>query len=115
MGEDDRPPLSRRVPDENRGHKPAARIGVRQLPDEVVARMRAAVEAGAAAEARDAEAKPDRGAAIGVMTPPGGVPVAPEPERPAPESPGRTSHKGPSARGSRKRAGHVAGRRNASE
>ena len=48
MGEEDRgPPLSRRVPNENRGHKPSARVGPLQLPDEVLERMRAAVRAGA--------------------------------------------------------------------
>jgi hypothetical protein len=107
MGEDDRPPLSRRVPSENRGHKPAARVGVRQLSDEVVARMRAAVEAGAAAETRDTEAPAERAAALGVMTPPSGVPIA-EPDGPAPESAPRTSHKASSARRPRKRAARQA-------
>jgi hypothetical protein len=52
MGEDERlPPLTRRVPNENRGHKPAGQVGFPQLPDEVVARMLAAVRADAAAEA----------------------------------------------------------------
>ena len=108
MGEDDRPPLSRRVPNENRGHKPAARVGMRQLPDEVVARMRAAVEAGAAAaEAADPVALPDNAAALELMTPPSGVPAA-EPDPAAPETAPRGSHKGSPSRGSRKRAGHAA-------
>src|ERR1700729_4150693 len=52
MGEEERlPPLTRRVPNENRGHKPAGQVGFPQLPDEVVARMLAAVRADAAAEA----------------------------------------------------------------
>ena len=112
MGDDDRPPLSRRVPNENRGHMPAARVGVRQLPDEVVARMRAAVEAGAAAQAQEAEAPADGAAAVQVKSPqvitsPTAAPGTAEPDGAAAEAGARSSHKGSPARVSRKRPGHL--------
>lgn len=111
MGDDERlPPLSRRVPDENRGHKPAARVSPLQLPDEVVARMLAAVRAGAAEDAavQDPAAAP-KGAASQPSGPEAAQPPVAAAQAAAAETQDRSNrHKLESPRLARKRTAHAA-------
>jgi hypothetical protein len=113
MGEDERlPPLTRRVPSENRGHRPAGQVGMPQLPDEVVARMLAAVRADAAAEAALQDPVAELAAPAPAPVQPADQQPAAPPKATAPDAAAeprdRTTHHepGPSKR-ARKRTAHA--------
>lgn len=111
MGEDERlPPLTRRVPNENRGHKPAGQVGMPQLPDEVVARMLAAVRADAAADAalQDAAAESAGPAAARTAAQQAAPPKATPPDAAAEPAGQMTHHRPAPSMRTRKRTAHAA-------
>src|ERR1700722_17187577 len=112
MGEDERlPPLTRRVPNENRGHKPAGQVGIPQLSDEAVARMLAAVRADAAADAalQNPPAEPAGPAAVQAAGQQSAAPPKATPPDAAAEPADRMTHHKPApSMRARKRTAHAA-------